>query len=122
MEKEEKERERLRKSERERESVDEKAGEVRSGAGSDVRAAGYGILGCDVSVKQLDEEEVEEEEEIEEDKHDAVAQQQEGKQGEEVRAAQQEQKAPKELEMKFARLGPAHLTHKTNTKYNNNDS
>lgn len=45
---------------RKRERVDEKAGEVRSGAGSDVRAAGYGILGCDVSVsyKQLDEEEV----------------------------------------------------------------
>lgn len=59
--------------------MDEKAGEVRSGAGSDVRAAGYGILGCDVSVKQLDEEEVEEEEEIEEDKHDAVAQQQVGR-------------------------------------------
>lgn len=40
-----------------------------------------------------------------------------------MEAAQHELKAPKELkEMKFARLGPAHLTHKTNTKYNNNNN
>lgn len=98
---------------------------MRSGAGSDVRAAGYGILGCDVSVsyKQPDEEEEQEQEEeeegVKEDEHEAVAQQQERDRG---GAAQQEQQGPKELEMKFARSGPAHLTHKTNTKYNNNDS
>lgn len=60
----------------------ERAREVRSGAGSDVRAAGYGILGCDVSVsyKQPDEEEEQEQEEeegVKEDEHEAVAQQQE---------------------------------------------
>lgn len=40
---------------------------MRSGAGSDVRAAGYGILGCDVSVsyKQLEDEEEEQEQEEE---------------------------------------------------------
>lgn len=42
--------------------------EVRSGTGSNVRAAGYGILGCDVSVSYKQQEaEVDEGEEEEEE-------------------------------------------------------